>query len=180
MEHPRYHNSPRPRRKTPIPTHRSLKKRVWAKFTVLVLLSPILLPLGIILSPFLLWNAWRDRKEQLAEQKRRAREKKTPPPPIDPELERRRELARRTNKRRDSRIPMLYDPISDDPVYAWAIKEAGQIAREEMGELLTATGIPDVCGDFSERGSRRNKRVCHSRRARGGQTATVYPFSRRV
>jgi hypothetical protein len=29
---------------------------------------------------------------------------------------------------------MLYDPINDDPVYAWAIKEAGQLAREEMGE----------------------------------------------
>ena len=133
MERPRYHNSPRPRRKTPIPTHRSLKKRAWAKFTVLVLLSPILLPLGIILSPFLLWNAWRDRKEQLAEQKRRALEKKTPPRPVDPELERRREWARRTNKRSHPRIPMLYDPISDDPVYAWAIKEAGQMAREEMG-----------------------------------------------
>jgi hypothetical protein len=35
-----------------------------------------LLPHGIILSPFLLWNAWRDQKEQLAEQKRRILEKK--------------------------------------------------------------------------------------------------------
>ena len=134
MQRPRYHNSPRPRRPAPIPTLPSLKKRARAKFAVLVLLSPILLPLGIILSPFLLWNAWRDRKEQLAEQKRRALEKKTPPRPTDPELERRRELARRTNKRRDPRIPMLYDPINDDPVYAWAIEEAGQMAREEMGE----------------------------------------------
>jgi hypothetical protein len=41
-----------------------------------------LLPLGIILSPFLLWNAWRDRKEQLAEQKRRALEKINPAPDI--------------------------------------------------------------------------------------------------
>ena len=132
MERPRYHNSPRPRRKTPIPTLQSLKKRAWAKFAVLVLLSPIVLPLLILISPYLLWEVWRDRKEQFAEQKRRALEKKTPPRPVDPELERRRELARRTNKRSDPRIPMLYDPINDDPVYAWAIKEAGQRAKEKM------------------------------------------------
>mgnify|MGYP006288768435 FL=1 len=134
MERPRYHNSPRPRRKTPIPTLQTLKKRAWAKFAALVLLSPIVLPLVILISPYLLWDAWRDRKNERAEQERRAMEKKTPPRPVDHELERRRELARRTNKRRDPRIPMLYDPINDDPVYAWAIQEAAQMAREEMGE----------------------------------------------
>jgi hypothetical protein len=112
----------------------SRKKRDWVKFSVLVLLSPVLLPLGILLSPFLLWQAWRDRKEQLALQKKRSLEKKTPPPLIDPELERRREIARRTNKPKDPRIPMLYDPINDDPVYAWAIKEADQMAEEEIGK----------------------------------------------
>jgi hypothetical protein len=101
---------------------------------VLILLSPVLLPLGVLLSPVFLWQAWQDRKEELAAQKRRALEKKTPPRPIDLELERRRELARRTNKRKDPRIPMLYDPINDDPICAWAIKEASQMAREEMGE----------------------------------------------
>lgn len=134
MERPRYHNSPRSRRKTTIPTLQSPKKRTWAKFAVLVLLSPIVLPLVILISPVFLWQAWQDRKEELAEQKRRVLEKKTPPRPADPELERRRELARRTNKRNDPRIPMLYDPINDDPGYAWAIQEAGQMAEEQMGE----------------------------------------------
>jgi hypothetical protein len=134
MERPRYHNSPRTRRKAPIPTLQSLKKRAWAKFAVLVVLSPIVLPVFILISPYLLREAWRDRKNERAEQNRRALDKKTPPRPIDPELELRRELARRTNKRSDPRIPMLYDPINDDPVYAWAIKEAGQMAEEQMGE----------------------------------------------
>ena len=34
----------------------------------------------------------------------------------------------------EARIGILYDPISDDPVYAWAIKEAGMRASEEVGK----------------------------------------------
>jgi hypothetical protein len=112
MELLRYYNNLRPRRKAPISTLQSLRKRAWEKFAILVLLSPIVLPLVILISPYLLWEAWRDRKNERAEQERRALENKTPPRPVDPELERRRELARPTNKRSDPRIPMLYDPIN--------------------------------------------------------------------
>lgn len=58
------------------------------------------------------------------------------PRPIDPELERRREMARLTNKHSHPKIRILYDPIRDDPNYAWAIKEAGERAKEEAGHTF--------------------------------------------
>lgn len=54
------------------------------------------------------------------------------PPPPDLELLRRRELARRTNKRKHPKARLLYDPINDDPVYAWAINEAARRAKDEV------------------------------------------------
>jgi hypothetical protein len=54
---------------------------------------------------------------------------------------------------------------SFDPLIAWVFQAShrGSFSNSSVGtlRLLTATGIPDVCGDFSERGSRRNQRVCH-------------------
>jgi len=55
-------------------------------------------------------------------------------PTPDPELNRRRELAQRRSQSGEARSGILYDPISDDPVYAWVIKEAGLRASEEIGK----------------------------------------------
>jgi hypothetical protein len=52
-----------------------------------------------------------------------------------------------------------------EPHIAWVFQAShrGSFSNSSVGtlRLLTATGIPDVCGDFSERDSRRNQRVCH-------------------
>jgi hypothetical protein len=97
------------------------------KLGVVVLLSPILLPLAILILPYLFWKARRKGKPNPAPASSPA-----PPRPIDPELERRRDLAKRTNIKKYP-FSILYDPIRDDPTYAWAIKEAGRRASEEIG-----------------------------------------------
>lgn len=137
MERPRYLNSPQPRRRIRLPSARARKVRSLLKLLVVVALSPVLLPLGILILPLLLWNSRREKKREAALEALRNRTaeacipSKVPPP--DPELDRRRELARRTNRRSDPRLGILYDPISDDPAYAWAIKEARRRASEEIG-----------------------------------------------
>ena len=55
-----------------------------------------------------------------------------PPPPTDPELLRRRELARQTNKHTHPKIRFLYDPIRDDPDIGPIIKAASECAHQEV------------------------------------------------
>ena len=55
-----------------------------------------------------------------------------PPPPTDPELLRRRELARQTNKHTHPTIRHLYDPIRDDPDIGPLIKAAAERAHQEV------------------------------------------------
>lgn len=130
---PRYLNSPRQRKPKRFPAAREEKNRALFKFVVLVILSPLILPIIVLLSPILLCLWHRARLKDKQQQAEEALRFKPTPPPVDPELERRRELAMRTNKQNHPRIRHLYDPISDDPAYAWAIKEAGERAKEEVG-----------------------------------------------
>jgi hypothetical protein len=78
----------------------------------------------------------REKREEAARRAFAESLPKEPPEPVDPELVRRRELARRTNKRKHPRFHFLYDPINDDPAFAWAIKEAGQRVDDELGPPL--------------------------------------------
>jgi hypothetical protein len=133
MALPRYHNSPRPRRPKRLYLSRTEKVLPYLKLGVVLLLSPILMPILILLLPYILWDAHRERKAERARKALETLKPKPPPRSPDPELERRRELARRTNKQKHPRIRLLYDPISDDPTFAWVIKEAGQRAEEEVG-----------------------------------------------
>jgi hypothetical protein len=130
---PRYLNSPRLRKPKRFPTAREQRVRALCKLAVVVVFSPLLLLIMILLSPALLWQWRRSRLKEKQQQAEEALRPKPTPPPVDPELERRRELAMRTNKQNHPRIRHLYDPISDDPAYAWAIKEAGERAKEEVG-----------------------------------------------
>jgi hypothetical protein len=125
----RYHNSPRPK---PRRSGRLFKTkwdriRSFLKLSVVVLLSPILIPLAILIMPYLFWKARRKGKTNPSPARTPYR-----PRPRDPELERRRELAKRSNIKK-SQFSILYDPIRDDPTYTWAIKEAGRRASEEIG-----------------------------------------------
>ena len=60
MERPRYLNSPQPRRWIRIPSARAQNVRSLLKLSVVVALSPVLLPLGILILPFFLWRSHRD------------------------------------------------------------------------------------------------------------------------
>jgi hypothetical protein len=113
---------------------RTEKALPYVKLVAVVLLAPILVPILILLLPYILWDSHRERKAERARKALEALKPKTPPRPPDPELERRREIARRTNKPKHPRMSLLYDPISDDPTFAWAIKEAGLRASEEVGQ----------------------------------------------
>jgi len=127
MPRPRYHNSPRPtpRRRGRLFRTKRDRIRPLLKFVALMVFSPILIPLALLILPPIIWKDYQDRKKNPPPPP-------SPPRPIDPELERRRELARRTNIKKYP-FSHLYDPIRDDPTYAWAIKEAGQRASEEIG-----------------------------------------------
>jgi hypothetical protein len=99
----------------------------------ITLTSPLWIPLWILLLPFKRRRERRKREEDLAQAAIRAKmPPPPPPPPTDPELLRRRELARQTNKHTHPKIRHLYDPIRDDPAYARAIEEAGRRAKEEI------------------------------------------------
>jgi hypothetical protein len=138
MERSRYLNSPQPRRRIRIQSARAQKVRSLVKLVVVIALSPVLLPLGILILPFFLWRSHRDKKREAALEALRDRNPKvsdsTPAPTPDPELNRRRELAWHRSKSGEARSGILYDPISDDPAYTWAIKEAGMRASEEVGK----------------------------------------------
>lgn len=135
---PRYHNSPparenlqelcRSRRKS-----FSLNSPLWNEsiaFFIFVLLSPLWIPVYLVRLPFIIRGNYLKKKYPPPVPNIPAE----PEPPPDPELIRRRELAKRTNKQKHPRIRFLYDPINDDPTYAWAIKEAGDRASEEVGQ----------------------------------------------
>jgi hypothetical protein len=138
MERPRYLNSSQPRCRIRIPSARAQKVRSLLKLSVVVALSPVLLPLGILILPFFLCRSHREKKQQAALEALLSRKPKGSAtalvPSPDPELNRRRELAQRRSQSGEARIGILYDPTSDDPVYAWAIKEAGMRASEEIGK----------------------------------------------
>jgi hypothetical protein len=107
-----------------------------AAWSIIILTSPVWIPLFILNLPFRFVRSRRERREAAARRALAESLPKAPPPPVDPELVRRRDLARRTNKRKHPRVRLLYDPINDDPAFAWAIKEADQRIDEELGPPL--------------------------------------------
>lgn len=133
MAYPRYHNSPRSRRSIRLYLTRAEKALPFLKLGAVLLLSPILLPILILLLPYILWESHRERKAEREKNALESLKPEPPPRPPDLELERRRELARRTNKQKHPKLRFFYDPINDDTTYAWAIKEAGDRATEEVG-----------------------------------------------
>ena len=99
----------------------------------ITLTSPIWIPLWILLLPFKRRRERRKREEALAQEALRAKmPPPPPPPPTDPELLRRRELARQTNKHTHPKIRFLYDPIRDDPDIGPIIKAAAERAHQEV------------------------------------------------
>ena len=129
MPRPRYHNSPRPQSENIWVPSLGYRLREVLKQIGWVLMFPIMLPLALLFLPYFLWEERQNRKKHPPSPTPAPHD---PPRPIDPELERRRELARQTNIKKYP-FSVLYDPIRDDPAYAWAIKEAGQRASEEIG-----------------------------------------------
>jgi hypothetical protein len=118
----RYHNSPQaPRtstgsRKFPL----SLDTKI-----ILILLSPVWLPM---MAFFRLRHAilvWMERRG-LGRQRQPARKRFAPK--FDPELERRRTVARTAQTG-----PFLHDPIEDDPAFVGAVKYAQRQADKEIG-----------------------------------------------
>jgi hypothetical protein len=133
MERPRYLNSPRANDRKPILPTRAKKVSAVLKIMANVLLSPLWIPLLTLLLPAKIWHGIRDRKAKINNPPSEDLKPKPSQPTIDPELERRREMAEHTNKHAHPKIRILYDPIIDDPTYAWAVKEAGERATEEVG-----------------------------------------------
>ncbi len=64
MAHPRYHNSPKPRRPQRLFLNRTEKALPYVKLVAVVLLAPILVPILILALPYILWNAHRERKAE--------------------------------------------------------------------------------------------------------------------
>jgi hypothetical protein len=126
---PLYHNSPQPKPRR----HGRLFETKWErmrsllKLCVVVLLGPILIPVAILILPYFFLKIRKKEKSNPALARTFDRQR-----PLDPELERRRELAKQTNIKTKP-YSKLYDPIRDDPTYTWVIKEAGQRASEEIG-----------------------------------------------
>ncbi|MFM8831103.1 MAG: hypothetical protein ACKOHM_08880 [Spartobacteria bacterium] len=98
----------------------------------ITLTSPIWIPLWILLLPFNRRRERRKREERLAQAALHATIPEEPPPPTDPELLRRRELAKHTNKRSHPKFHLLYDPIGDDPEIGRIIKAASTRAHQEV------------------------------------------------
>jgi hypothetical protein len=136
MERPLYLNSPRAKDRKPILSTSAKKLPTTLKILAIALLSPLWIPLLPLLLPVKFWHGIRDRKGKIKNPPLEDLQPKPGPRPIDPELERRREMARLTNKHSHPKIRILYDPIRDDPNYAWAIKEAGERAKEEAGHTF--------------------------------------------
>ena len=101
--------------------------------TVLALTSPLWFPIWIVYLPFRLLCERKEKNENLAhEALRESTPPPPPPPPTDPELLRRRELARQTNKHTHPKIRHFYDPIRDDPDIGPIIKAAAERAHQEV------------------------------------------------
>jgi hypothetical protein len=119
------------KRRNPSP-HQDLFVKI-ATGAIITLTSPIWIPLWILLLPFKRRRERRKREEDLAQEVLRAKmPPPPPPPPTDPELLRRRELARQTNKHTHPKIRFLYDPIRDDPDIGPIIKAASECAHQEV------------------------------------------------
>ncbi len=102
----------------------------WA---ILIIASPIWIPVFIVWRPILAIRR-RLKKHSPAPLKQATLDiPKEPPRPIDPELLRRRELAKRINKFNHLKIRHLYDPLRDDPAYSAVIEAAAQRAQDEVG-----------------------------------------------
>jgi hypothetical protein len=125
----RYHNSPKPppKRWKMSPRFEDFLVQSLA-CTFIVLTSPIWIPLFLLLLPVRLWRAGCRGRLARQRQEREVMNPSPAPTPIDPELERRRDIARREQKGVG-----LHDPIGDDPDLAWAFQEARQRAQEEIG-----------------------------------------------
>jgi hypothetical protein len=126
MNRSRYLNSPRPgvRKARRFYQTRGDKLIALGKLVVVVLLSPIWVPVALVALPFVLWRKFCERKKA-----REAPPQPIPPQrPVDPELERRRAVGMR-----DSRGFHLIDPISKDPALAWVFNEVSTRARDEIG-----------------------------------------------
>jgi hypothetical protein len=126
---PSYHNSPKPppKRWKMSPRYEEILVKSWV-YTFIVLTSPVWIPVFLVLLPF---RTLRERLQRRFIEKRRARAVLNPKPAlrqIDSELERCRAIAKRKKE-----ITPLKDPISDDPAYSWAIKEANRRSGEEIG-----------------------------------------------
>jgi hypothetical protein len=114
------------------PLHEDLFVKM-ATGAIITLTSTIWIPLWILLLPSKRRRERRKREERLAQAALRAKmPPPPPPPPTDPELRRRRELARQSNKHTHPKIRFLYDPIRDDPAIGPIIKAATARARQEV------------------------------------------------
>jgi hypothetical protein len=118
------------KRRNPSP-HEDLFVKIGAA-ALITLTSPIWFPLWILLLPFRYRRERRKREEDIIRAALQASLPKEPPPPTDPELLRRREIARQTNKRTHPKISILYDPIRDDPEIGPIIKAAADRAHQEV------------------------------------------------
>ena len=99
----------------------------------IIIASPIWIPLFIVGRPILAIRR-RLKKHSPAPLKPSTLDiPKEPPRPLDPELLRRRELAKQTNKFNHPKIRHLYDPLRDDPAYSAIIEAAAQRAQDEVG-----------------------------------------------
>lgn len=104
-----------------------------AAWSFIILTSPVWIPIFLVTLPSRIIRDRREKREAAIRAEMAAKIPKESREPVDPELVRRRQLARRTNTRKHPRIHFLYDPINDDPAFAWAIKEAGQRVDDELG-----------------------------------------------
>jgi hypothetical protein len=117
------------KRRNPSP-HEALFIKI-ATGAFITLTSPLWIPLWILLLPFKRRRERRKREEDVAQAALRAKmPPPPPPPPTDPELLRRRELARQTNKHTHPKIRHFYDPIRDHPDIGPIIKAAPDRARQ--------------------------------------------------
>jgi hypothetical protein len=121
-----YLNSPRfPKR------HRPSKAKAafvaLGRWTLILLLSPLWIPVLILFLPFLIrekYAAWkRSREAPLDPRPLR------PPRPVDPELERRRAIGMR-----DKMGISLVDPVGKDPALDWVFREVSDRVEAEMGQ----------------------------------------------
>ena len=102
---------------------------------------PIWIPIWIVMMPYYYLTGRLSRKTPPAREALRASmlprlspdpEPLPPPEPPDPELLRRRELAKQNRKITPSKSRHLRDPIRADPAIAKLIDEAGDRARMEV------------------------------------------------